>query len=146
VPSLLAEVKTTFHNILAHPLWLYDPDEAASRYKAQARYEDGTLHIETDWELSQVRRDLLKVKADEAWRPLLVLLKGRNLLPQDWRDVVRLALFLCPTLVMNLRADAGRHNPVSSLIGFANAVRAGSEPLGEPDLVSAFFSNLTPSD
>ncbi len=26
VPSLLAEVKSTFHNILAHPLWLYDPE------------------------------------------------------------------------------------------------------------------------
>lgn len=24
VPTLLAEVKTTFHNIIAHPLWLYD--------------------------------------------------------------------------------------------------------------------------
>jgi Ser/Thr protein kinase RdoA (MazF antagonist) len=144
VPTLLAEVKTTFHNILAHPLWLYDPDEAEARYQASARFEDGMLSVETDWTPSAVRRDLLAVKAYEAWRPLLQLLKDRYLLPPDWRDVVRLALFLCPTLVMNLRADAGRHNPTSSLIAFANAVRAGSEPINASDDLSAFIDGITP--
>ena len=46
----------------------------------------------------------------------------------DRRTVIRLALFLCPTLVMNLRAGAASHTPVSSLIGFSMAVMAGSEP------------------
>jgi hypothetical protein len=144
VPTLLAEVKTTFHNILAHPLWLYDPDVAAGRYQASARYENGLLTIDTDWELSAMRRDLLVVKADKVWRPLLQLLKERGLLPADWRDVVRLGLFLCPTLVMNLRADVGRHNPISSIIGFANAMRAGSEPIGAQDDLSDFFDSVTP--
>jgi hypothetical protein len=144
VPTLLAEVKTTFHNILAHPLWLYDPDEVATRYDARAQFIDGTLSVETNWTLSPMRRDLLAVKADKAWRPLLQLLKDRGLLPPDWRDVVRLALFLCPTLVMNLRADAGRHNPTSSLIAFANAIRAGSEPIDARDDLSDFFDGITP--
>jgi hypothetical protein len=144
VPSLLAEVKTTFHNILAHPLWLYDPNAAEARYAASAQYKDGTLTVTTDWGPSAVRRELLAVKAEAAWRPLLQLLKDRYLLPADWRDVVRLALFLCPTLVMNLRAGAGRHNPTSSLIAFANAVRAGSEPVDGSDELSAFFDSVTP--
>jgi hypothetical protein len=144
VPTLLAEVKTTFHNILAHPLWLYDPDEAETRYEATAQFRDGKLSVETNWTLSPVRRDLLAVKADRAWRPLLQLLKDRGLLPADWRDVVRLALFLCPTLVMNLRAGAGRHNPTSSLIAFANAIRAGSEPIDTSDDLSGLFDRITP--
>ena len=69
-------------------------------------------------------------------------LKTRGLLPAVCRRVVRLALFLCPTLVMNLRAGIGRHNPTSSAIGFANALRVGSEPEGR-DLLSEFFDSIT---
>jgi hypothetical protein len=145
VPTLLAEVKTTFHNILAHPFWLYDPDVAARHFTATAQYENGVLRIETDWDLSPVRQDLLRLKAEQTWRPLLQLLKQSGLLPDDWRRVIRLALFLCPTLVMNLRAGASRHNPISSLIGFSNAVRAGSEPLGASDQLSLFFDLMAPN-
>lgn len=143
VPTLLAEVKTTFHNILAHPLWLYDPDVVAERYSASARYADGVLHVETDWALTPVRQDLLRLKAEDSWKPLLTLLKGRGMLPDDWRAVIRVGLFLCPTLVMNLRAGAGRHNPTSSIIGLANAVRVGSEPIGA-DFLAEFFDAMTP--
>lgn len=144
VPTLLAEVKTTFHNIIAHPLWLYDPEEAAKRYATTATYRDGTLAIDTEWALTPVREELLRVKAERSWRPLLKALKDRNLLPADWRQVIRLGLFLCPTLVMNLRAGSGRHNPVSSAIGFANAVRVGSEPSTGTDFVSAFLDAIEP--
>ncbi|MFB2552807.1 hypothetical protein [Ensifer soli] len=145
VPTLLAEVKTTFHNVLAHPLWLYDPAVAAERYSASASYAGGVLDIETDWRPSPVRRDLLRVKAERLWRPLLSELAGRGLLPADWRRVVRLGLFLCPTLVMNLRAGATTHNPVSSAIGFAVAVMAGSEPLDGSDIVSLMFDAIDPA-
>lgn len=144
VPTLLAEVKTTFHNIIAHPLWLYDPEQAAELYTATATYGDGTLAIDTDWALSPVREDLLRVKAERAWRPLLQSLADRHLLPADWRQVIRLGLFLCPTLVMNLRAGAGRHNPISSAIGFANAVRVGSEPSAGADFITAFLDTIEP--
>ena len=144
VPTLLAEIKTTFHNVLAHPFWLYDPEEAAKRYAASAEYRDGELHVTTDWALSPVRTELLAVKADDVWRPLLQKLKDRDLLPGDWREVIRLGLFLCPTLVMNLRAGATTHNPVSSLIAFSNAVMAGSEVEGGGDVVSLFLDRITP--
>jgi len=145
VPTLLAEIKTTFHNVLAHPFWLYDPEEAAKRYEASAEYLDGELHVTTDWALSPVRTELLAVKAADVWRPLLQGLKDRDLLPEDWREVVRLGLFLCPTLVMNLRAGATTHNPVSSLIAFSNAVMAGSEVEGGSDVISLFLDSITPT-
>jgi Ser/Thr protein kinase RdoA (MazF antagonist) len=145
VPTLLAEIKTTFHNVLAHPFWLYDPEEAAKRYQASAEFIDGTLHVTTDWALSVVRTELMAVKADEIWRPLLQTLKDRDLLPADWRAVIRLGLFLCPTLVMNLRAGATTHNPVSSLIAFSNAVMAGSEAEDAGDVISLFLDRIDPA-
>lgn len=145
VPTLLAEVKTTFHNILAHPLWLYDPATVAERYRAQATYADGVLDVTTDWEISEVRKGLLAVKVEHLWRPLLEDLAARGLLPADWRTVIRLGLFLCPTLVMNLRAGATTHNPVSSLIGFSMAIMAGSEPIDGRDVVSDALDRMTPT-
>ncbi|WP_412178885.1 hypothetical protein [Rhizobium sp. TRM96647] len=145
VPTLLAEIKTTFHNILAHPLWLYDPALAAERYSATAAYADGVLDVTTDWAPSAVRLGLLQVRAERLWRPLLAELAARDMLPADWRTVIRLGLFLCPTLVMNLRAGATTHNPVSSLIGFSVAVMAGSEPVEGDDVVSRFLDSIDPA-
>jgi hypothetical protein len=144
IPTLLAEAKTTFHNILAHPFWLYDPALAAERYRASAVLDGDLLRVTMDYQPSAVRRDLLNVKAEAMWRPLLSELQLRGMLPADWRRVIRLGLFLCPTLVMNLRAGATSHNPVSSLIGLSSAVMAGSEPLGAADALSRFFDAIGP--
>lgn len=144
VPSLLAEVKATFHNVFAHPLWLYDPAEAARRFSVKTRLGEGTLAIDTDWALTPVRRALLAAKAELVWKPLLSSLKARGLLPTDWREVIRLALFLCPTLVMNLRAGATTHTEVSSAIAFAVAVMVGSEPETGDDEMTAFLAAIDP--
>ncbi|TGV66568.1 hypothetical protein EN801_044670, partial [Mesorhizobium sp. M00.F.Ca.ET.158.01.1.1] len=103
IPTLLAEEKATFHNIFAHPFWLYDPAMATQAFQARARLDGDFLYVDTDWDLSPIRRDLLEVKAMELWRPLLLELKRRGMLPADWRTVLRSGLFLSPTLVMNLR-------------------------------------------
>ncbi|MBB3236975.1 hypothetical protein [Phyllobacterium endophyticum] len=144
VPALLAEVKATFHNIFAHPFWLYDPAIADRTFKASVRRDADELHVETDWKLAPVRRSLLEVKAKHLWRPLLGELKQRALLPDDWRMVVRLALFLCPTLVMDLRAGARSHTPASSLIAFCVAVMAGSPPEHGSDDIGRFLDMIDP--
>lgn len=144
VPTLLAEIKTTFHNILAHPFWLYDPTLAEQTFKAAARYENGSLFADFNWRLSPVRQALLQTKAETMWRPLLATLKKKGMLPADWRDVVRLGLFLCPTLVMNLRAGATSHNAISSLIGLSVAVMAGSPPVDGSDMITNFLEMIDP--
>lgn len=144
VPALLAEVKTTFHNILAHPFWLYDPAVAEEKFRVAARYEVGRLHADFDWRLTPVREALLTAKATSMWTPLLAQLQARGLLPPDWRQIVRLGLFLCPTLVMNLRAGATTHNPTSSLIGFSIAVMAGSQPCSGEDMITRFLDAIDP--
>ncbi|WP_167531356.1 MULTISPECIES: hypothetical protein [unclassified Mesorhizobium] len=144
IPTLLAEVKATFHNIFAHPFWLYDPAMATQAFQARARLDGDFLYVDTDWDLSPIRRDLLEVKAMELWRPLLLELKRRGMLPADWRTVLRSGLFLSPTLVMNLRAGARSHTPVSSLIGFSVAVMVGSEPDGGTDRMTGFLDRIDP--
>ena len=76
---------------------------------------------------------------------MLTELRGRGQLPADWRRVVKLALFLCPTLVMNLRAgaDGGSHNPISSAVGLATAVAMGAEP-DRPDTLSSLLDAVNP--
>lgn len=145
VPALLAEVKATFHNIFAHPFWLYDPALATERLRASARRDGNALVVETDWALSPVRQGLLAAKAETVWRPLLAELQHRGWLPGDWRDVLRLALFLCPTLVMNLRAGAATHTPISSLIGLSVAVMVGSPPQEGADIVTRFLDAIDPA-
>ncbi|HVT51248.1 MAG TPA: hypothetical protein VHE77_06760, partial [Dongiaceae bacterium] len=145
VPALLAEVKATFHNIFAHPFWLYEPQVAAERFTARVERRGGILAIETDWTLSPLRRAFLTAKRDLLWRPLLAEMQARSALPADWRRQVKLALFCCPTLVMNLRAGAGSHNPISSAIGLGIAVMMGSAPKdGAGDVLSTFLDAIEP--
>ena len=86
----------------------------------------------------------------EAARPLglrravAAELKRRGMLPVDWRAVLRAGLFLSPTLVMNLRAGARSHTPVSSLIAFSVAVMVGSEPDDGADRVTDFLDRIDP--
>ena len=124
IPALLAEIKTTFHNVFAHPLWLYDRRRGPDIHRnlpARRRDPAGGNRLAS----RLIRREVLAMKRDIVWRPLLGELRNREPASADWRRIIRLALFLCPTLVMNLRAGATTHNPVSSLIGFAVAVMVG---------------------
>jgi threonine dehydrogenase-like Zn-dependent dehydrogenase len=145
VPSLLAEAKATFHNVFAHPLWLYDPNLAMTRFEADATYQDGVLHIETNWELSEVRRALLDAKATSFWAPFLNELQTRGLLPKNWRETLRSALAMCPALVMNLRAGADRHNVCSSAIAFYVLGLVGSESQTGTNTVSDFLDTIDPN-
>jgi len=146
VPSLVAEVKSTFHNVFAHPFWLYNPEIAAQRFQARVRLDADILRIDTDWAPSAVRQTLLHTKATCYWKPWLAHLAAQSMLPDDWETVIRTGLFLSPTLVMNLNAGDGaeRHNPVSSAIGLAVALAAGSAPLAGRDLFTDFFDSIRP--
>lgn len=147
VPSLLAEIKATFHNIFAHPFWLYHSHLAAQNFTAIVKLEGERLYIDTDWHLNDIRKQLLGAKSKHFWQPWLATLANAKLLPADWEEIIRIGLFLCPTLVMNLNAGEGaeKHNTVSSAIGLAVALSAGSRPLVGEDLFTAFFNEIRPA-
>lgn len=144
IPSLVAEVKATFHNVFAHPFWLYDPTDAQARFSAQTDYNNGILSISTDWQLSEARKALLDAKTESFWIPFMANLAERGLLPANWQEIIRSAFAMCPTLVMNLRAGADRHNPTSSAIGFYVAAMAGSQPDTGQNMFTEFFDNIDP--
>ena len=145
IPSLLAEVKATFHNVFAHPYWLYDPEVARIHFNVEAAYDQGMLSITTDWRLNDVRRALLNAKIEKYWQPFLSKLAQAGMLPSNWQDTIRSAFAMCPTLVMNLRAGAGRHNPTSSAIAFFVAGLAGSRPQSGHNIFTEFFDAIDPS-
>lgn len=145
-PSMLSEAKATFHNVFAHPFWLYDPQVAAESFKAQVKYDAGVLAIETDWALTPVRERLLRAKAEMFWKPFLMHLKERQLLPDNWETTLRSALAMSPALVMNLRAHAERHNPTSSAIGFYVTALVGSRPVQGTNAVTEFFDAIDPDE
>ena len=90
--------------------------------------------------------EFLRSKRDRLWKPLLRALQAKGMLPPNWQDYMRSALFCCPTLVMNLRANAGNarnsHTPKTSLLGLSVAMTLASPPVAGHDMVSDFFDEL----
>ncbi|WP_413283000.1 hypothetical protein [Vibrio sp. MA40-2] len=129
IPALLSEIKATFHNIFAHPYWLYEPKEVESNYDINVYFNDetSTIHINHNWDLTPLRQSFLDSKMTHYWKPLIQFLADKNALPAHWKEIIRLGLFCCPTLVMNLRASADNSNTAySSALGFALAVSLAS--------------------
>jgi len=143
IPALLAPAKATFHNVFAHPFWLYHPQEAAERATVQVQQQGGVVSVRDDTVLAPIRREILDSVAELVWAPLLAQLARRGELPPGWRSTVRAALFCCPLLVTNLVA-AGRSETIRYL-GLARAVMAGSEPQAGSDVVSRFLDSVTPT-
>jgi hypothetical protein len=146
IPALLAEIKPTFHNIFAHPLWLYDSQEANAKLEISFDIREGHIEVEHNWKLSPLRQRFLEIKCDRLWKPLIKELRAKNRLPAGWQDYIRSALFCCPTLVMNLRAYAGNasnfHTPKTSLLGLSVAIMLAYPPESGQDMVSEFFEEL----
>jgi len=146
VPALLAEIKPVFHNIFAHPLWLYDSAEADAGLNISCDIANGVINVTHNWRLPELRAAFLRSTRDKVWIPLLHALKAKNMLPTGWQDYMRAALFCCPTLVMNLRANAGTnqnsHTPKTSLLGLSIAMMLSSSPQQGRDIISDFFSDL----
>src|SRR5262249_3389409 len=93
IPALLGEVKATFHNIFAHPLWLYTPDLADRAYRVSAEVKGGRIAVTHDWALGELRAQFLALKRDRYWRLLLRRLNEMRALPGDWEETMRSALF-----------------------------------------------------
>jgi hypothetical protein len=146
VPALLAEIKPVFHNIFAHPLWLYDSAEADAGLDISCTIADGVINVTHNWRLPELRVAFLQSTRDKVWIPLLQALQAKSMLPAHWQDYMRAALFCCPTLVMNLRANAGTtqnsHTPKTSLLGLSIAMMLSSSPQQGRDIISDFFSDL----
>jgi hypothetical protein len=130
VPALLALVKPTFHNVFAHPYWIYHPDEVLLSDVTVSRHGD-EIDVTDPLSMSPMRQQILDSITQEAWLPLLRAMKDRDVLPSNWRAIVRSALFLCPFLVTNLVTP--NRSELLRTVGLGHALATGSEPKSGSD-------------
>lgn len=120
--------KPIFHNVFA--IWLYFPTEIARDLSMQMSLTPGEIGIEHDFTPSAIRIGFLQSKLEHVLQPLLTELQAGNQLPPNWRQELKLALFCCPFLTMNL-CDSRRFPPEITLLGLSLAVEMGSNSPGD---------------
>ena len=123
---LLDLTKPLFHNVFA--IWMYFPQEVADILSLKYEIQGDTIAVEHDFTPAPVRVALLKSKLERVLKPLLKELRSRNWLSPQWREYLKLALFCCPFLTMNL-SDSHRFPPEITLLGLAMSVEMGSTSL-----------------
>ncbi|MGK7877278.1 MAG: hypothetical protein AB4426_29475 [Xenococcaceae cyanobacterium] len=115
--------KPLFHNVFA--IWMYFPKEIASTLSIKLEIQGNTIVVEHDFVPTEVRIALLRSKLYRVLKPMLQELKSRGWLSTDWREYLKLALFCCPFLTMNL-SDSQKFPPEITLLGLAMSVEMGS--------------------
>jgi hypothetical protein len=121
---ILDLAKPIFHNVFA--MWMYFPRIKVEKLHI-VMYEQGdTLIIDHNYMLHPVREMFLESKLKNVVISLFRKLQSDHLLPNNWRDILKAALFCCPFLTMNL-SDPDKFPPEISLLGLAMSVEMGSE-------------------
>lgn len=123
---LLDVVKPLFHNIFA--MWMYFPREVARDLDLSVKLEGEYIIIEHNYRLTPVRWALLNTKQEHLLRPLLAWLKEERALPEDWREILNLALMCCPLLTVDL-FDQEKRPPEIGWLGLSQAVQLGNSGL-----------------
>ncbi len=119
--------KPLFHNVFA--AWLYHPTNYTDDL-VSVREEPGEVTITMN-EMPPVHR--LEIfydsKVNNVLVPIMVELKRRGWLQDNWRAYLKTALFCCPFLTMNLTDETRFPEPIKWL-GLAWSVIMGSESEG----------------
>jgi len=120
---LLDVVKPLFHNVFA--TWMYFPHEIARDLQLSVILRDDTLYVEHNYVLTPVRQAILQTKVEHLLTPLIAWLRAEGGLPEDWLEMMQLALMCCPLLTINL-IDGERIPPTVSWLGLLLAVQMGN--------------------
>ncbi len=120
---LLDAVKPLFHNVFA--TWMYFPRDVARDLQLAVTVQDSMLFVEHNYTLTPIRRTILETKVEHLLLPLLAELRARGGLPEDWLEMLQLALMCCPLLTINL-IDGERLPPAVSWLGLSLAVQMGN--------------------
>ena len=127
-PALLSFVKATAHNTFLHPNWLYDPAKTKDDLEFSYEITDETIIVNHNWDMalkSPVREKILNLQIEKVWQPLIAEFKKRDILPQNYKEYIRKALFCCPFLVYNL-IDKQKYSSTESLLALSKCVELGT--------------------
>ncbi|HEU0002878.1 MAG TPA: HAD hydrolase-like protein, partial [Ktedonobacteraceae bacterium] len=120
-------IKPMYHNVYA--TWMYFPQEVARDLHLAVSVRDATIVIEHDYLLSPVRQAILATKFEYLVTPLVAELRSQHALPDNWQEIIQLALMCCPLLTINL-LDETRYPSAISWLGLAHAVLMGNNGAG----------------
>jgi len=125
---LLDIVKPFFHNVYA--TWMYFPQEIARNLHLSVEVRGSTIFVEHNFELTAIRQAIYDTKLEFLYAPLRDMLASRGGLPDDWREIVWLAMMCCPLLTINL-LDEKRIPPAICWLGLAQAIEMGNRSANE---------------
>lgn len=120
---LLDLVKPLYHNVFA--TWMYFPQDVACDLHISVYAGKKTVSVEHDYTLSPVRQAMLRTKLEYLIKPLIEELRSQKVLPEDWQEVLRLALLCCPLLTVNL-LDGRRIPAAICWLGLSQTVQLGN--------------------
>jgi len=104
-PALLSFVKATAHNVFTHPFWLYDTARLLGKLKMSVEISGDVVEVRHNWDLdfvSPLREKIFDLQIKHIWKPLISEMERRGMLPINWKEYLRSALFCCPFLVYDL--------------------------------------------
>src|SRR6185369_4350288 len=107
-------------------MWMYFPFIKRDVLHIHMQKQGETFVVQHDYALHPVREMFLESKLNQVVIPLFMKLHREGLLPDNWREYLKAALFCCPFLTMNL-ADSEKFPPEISLLGLTMAVEMGAE-------------------
>lgn len=136
---LLDLTKPLFHNVFA--MWMYFPHEKAAQTRISLQQDGEFWRVEHDYALHPVRSMFLRSKVERVLIPVLLELRRRGWLRQNWRDYLKAALFCCPFLTMNL-TDTAKFPPGISLLGLTMVVEMGGKGTGTRSLLDATLDEV----
>ena len=125
--------KPLFHNVFA--IWMYYPEEIAKTLCIQWEIQGSTIEVKHNFEPSEIRLGFLNSKINYVLRPLVEGLQSKRILEENWQEYLKLALFCCPFLTMNL-SNSKKFSPEITLLGLAMSIEMGSfSPVNDQTLI-----------
>ncbi|GHO82937.1 HAD family hydrolase [Dictyobacter formicarum] len=120
---LLDIVKPYFHNVFA--TWMYFPQEIERELSIAVQVQDKRIIVEHNYALTPVRQAILDTKRTYLLPQMVELLREQRALPDNWEEIVRLALLCCPLLTVNLLDDTKRSAAICWL-GLSQVMQMGN--------------------
>ena len=120
---LLDVIKPLYHNVFA--TWMYFPQEIGQNLHIALTVRDSIIFVEHDYHLTPIRQALLETKIEYLLHPLITMLRERDMLPDDWQEMTRMALMCCPLLTINL-LDRQRYTPALTWLGLSHVMQMGN--------------------
>jgi hypothetical protein len=107
---------------------MYFAQDVARDLRLSVAVRGQEIVIGHNYQLTPVRQVILRTKIEHLLTPLIAMLRREGVLPDDWQEIVRLALMCCPLLTINL-LDKQKIPPEVSWLGLSQVMQMATYSL-----------------